>query len=70
MLFPTEQSYIDYIRNYYKSTIFNIIKARYLDKTNSYIIVYEILENLDNIYDEFNAYKTVFATLYSTDFNI
>ena len=70
MLFSIEQSRIDYIRDHCKSTTFNIIKTRCLDKINPYIIVKKILEDLDNIYDEFDAYGKADMKLYNPDFDM
>ena len=70
MLFPTERSRINYIRDHCKSTAFDVIKARCLDKTNSYTTAKEILEDLNNMYGEFDVYGTADAELYSPDFGI
>ena len=70
MLFPSEQSRIDYIRDHCKSTAFDIIKARCLDKTNPYITAHEILEDLDNMYGEFDPFGTADARLHSPDFGM
>ena len=71
MLFSTEQSHIDYIRDHYKSITFNVIKARCLqDVPDPYTIIKEIFENLDNIYSEFDSYGKVDARLHSFDFDI
>ncbi|CAD6593451.1 MAG: hypothetical protein ASARMPRED_007520 [Alectoria sarmentosa] len=72
MLFPTEQSRIDYIRDHCKSTAFDIIKTRCLNKnnTNPYVTAQEILEDLDNMYGEFDPYGTSDARLHDPDFNM
>ena len=70
MLFPIEQSRIDYIRDHCKSTAFDVIKARCLDKTNPYTTSQEILEDLNNMYGEFDSYEKADATLHSPDFEM
>ena len=70
MLFFIEQSRIDYIRDYCKSIAFNIIKTRYLNITNSYVTAQTILEDLNNMYNEFDSYETFNARLYDSNFNI
>ena len=71
ILFLIEQSRIDYIRDYCKSTAFNVIKARYLrDVPDLYTTTKEILEDLDNIYDEFDFYGKADVRLYSPDFDM
>ncbi|CAD6581822.1 MAG: hypothetical protein ASARMPREDX12_000676 [Alectoria sarmentosa] len=71
MLFPTEQSRIDYIRDHCKSTAFDIIKTRCLNNTTSpYVTAQEMLEDLDNMYGEFDPYGTSDARLHDPDFNM
>ena len=71
MYFIIEQSCIDYIRDYYKFIVFNVIKARCSKhNTNSYITSQEILEDLNNIYDEFDFYEKADARLYNSDFKM
>ena len=72
MLFPTEQSRIDYIRDHCKSAAFDIIKTRCLNKnnTNLYVTAQEMLEDLDNMYAEFDPYGTADATLHDPNFNM
>ena len=70
LLYPTHQSRIDYIRDHYKSTAFDVIKARYLDTTNPYLTPEEVLKDLNNMYSEFDAYEAADARLHNPDFNI
>lgn len=71
MLFPTEQSRIDYIRDHCKSIAFDIIKARCrLGNENPYTTAHEILEDLDNIYGEIDPFGTAYARLHSPDFGM
>ena len=71
ILFPTQQSRIDYIRDHYKFTAFNVIKARCLrDASNPYTSADEMLEDLNNIYDKFDTYEKANIALYSPSFNI
>ena len=72
MLFLTEQSRIDYIRDHCKSVAFDIIKIRCLNKnnTNFYVTAQEIFEDLNNMYGEFDPYGTFDARLHDPDFNI
>ncbi|CAF9937718.1 hypothetical protein IMSHALPRED_000520, partial [Imshaugia aleurites] len=70
MLFPTERSRIDYIRDHCKEGAFNVIKARCVDTTNLYTTAQEILEDLDNMYGEFDPYGTADATLHDPDFGM
>ena len=70
MLFLIERSRINYIRNYCKFTAFDIIKVRYLDKTNPYITAQKILEDLNNMYSEFDIYGTADTELHSSDFDM
>ena len=70
MLFPTEQSRIDYIQDHCKSTAFVINKARCrLGNENPYTKTHEILD-LDNIYREFDPFGTTDARLHSPDFGM
>ena len=70
-LFPTERSRIDYIRDHCKSTAFNTIKARCLrDASDPYTTSQEILENLNNMYGEFDSYNKADATLHNPDFGM
>ena len=68
MLFPTEQARIDYICDHCKSVAFNIIKTGCLDGT--YSTAEEVLEDLRNVYGEFDAVGKAIARLHSTDFNM
>ena len=70
LLYPTQQSRIDYIRDHCKSTAFDVIKARCLDTTNPYVTPEEVLKDLNNIYSEFDAYETADARLHDPDFHI
>ena len=71
MLFPTDQSRIDYIRDHCKSTAFNVIKARCLrDAPDPYTSADEMLGDLNNMYGEFDAYGKADATLHSPDFGM
>ena len=68
MLFPTKQARIDYIYDHCKSIAFEIIKSRCLDGT--YSTAEEVLENLRNVYGEFDAVGKAIARLHSPDFNM
>ena len=71
MLFPTEQSRINYIRDHCKSIAFDIIKTRCLNNTtNPYVTAQKMLEDLDNMYGEFDPYETADARLHDPDFNM
>ena len=73
MLFLIEQSRIDYIRDHYKSVAFDIIKTRCLNKDNTtkpYVTAQKMLEDLDNMYVEFDSYETTDATLHDPNFNM
>ena len=71
ILFPTEQSRIDYIRDHCKSTAFDVIKARCLrDASDPYTTAQQMLEDLDNMYGEFDPYGTADARLHSPDFGM
>ena len=61
---------MNYIRNYCKSTAFDVIKTRCFNKTNLYTTSQKMLEKLNNIYNEFDAYRTTDATLHNLDFDI
>ena len=68
MLFPTEQARINYICDHCKSIAFDIIKTRCLDCT--YVTAQEVLEDLENVYGEFDACGKAFARLHTPDFNM
>ena len=70
MYFIIEQSRINYIRDYCKSIAFDVIKARCLDKTNLYTTSQKILEDLNNMYNEFDTYEKADARLYNPDFDM
>ena len=70
MLFSIEQNRIDYIRDYCKSTAFNIIKIRCLNIINFYVTAQKMLKDLNNMYVEFDLYKTADTTLYDPNFNM
>ena len=73
MLFLIKQFRIDYIRDHCKLVAFDIIKIRCLNKSNItkfYVIVYKMLEDLDNMYNEFDSYETFNARFYDPNFNI
>ena len=58
MLFPTEQSRIDYIRDRCKLTAFDVIKARcHPSRGNPYNTTHEILADLDNVYDDLSIFR-------------
>ena len=71
LLYPTHQSRIDYIRDYCKSTIFDVIKTRYSKLViNLYVTPDEVLKDLNNMFGEFDVYETANIRLYDPDFNI
>ena len=71
MLFFIKQSRINYIRDYCKSAAFNIIKTRCLNNNiNFYVIAQKMFKDLNNIYSEFDLYKTFDARFYDPNFNL
>ena len=71
LLYPTDQSRIDYIQDHIKSTAFNVIKSRCSkSSTNPYTTPEEVLKDLNNMYGEFDAAGTADATLHDPDFNM
>ena len=71
MLFFIERSRINCVRDYCKFIVFNIIKTRYFKyNENFYIIAQKMIEDLNNIYGEFDFYDIVNIKLHNLDFNI
>ena len=76
ILYPTKKDKIDYIRDYYGETLFNIIKAGFIDNEGKigdyyhYYIVKEVIDLLDNSYGTYNPIAEVDATLYNPKFYI
>ena len=70
-MFFLEYNKINYIRDYYKSIIFDIIKIRVdLLSENLYIIFKEIIKELYSIFDNFNKFIKCDKKLYNLVFII
>ena len=70
MLFPFKKNKINYIYNYYKSTAFNIIKARFIKGGVLFKTSKEIIKLINSNFSTFNPISDAEATIYNLDFII
>ena len=71
MLFFIERNRINYIRDHCKFITFDVIKTRCLrNALNLYITSQKMFKKLNNMYNEFDIYKTVDTTLHNFDFDM
>lgn len=62
---------MDYIRDHCKSTAFDVIKSRcFKSLINPYVTPEEVLQDLNNMFGEFDPYGTADATLHDPDFKM
>lgn len=71
ILYIYEQDKINYIKDHYKNTTFEVIKAKvHLISTNIHFFSSEIIQNLENIFDELDIIAKLDALLYNPKFGM
>ena len=70
-MFSVEKDKINYIRDYCKSIVFDVLKAR-VDSLSEdlYVTIKEIIAELYKIFDDYNKLEKCDAMLYNLLFNI
>ena len=74
MLYPSEKDKIDYIRDHYGKTPFNIIKAGFMDKQGKigncchYHTAKEVIDLLDNSYGSYDPMAEADTELHNPEF--
>ena len=71
ILYTCEYDKIDYIRDYCKDTAFEIIKAKVNPtSTNAYLTSSEMIQDLENMFGEFDKVAKLDALLHDSKFGI
>ena len=70
-MYTCEQDKIDYIKEYCKDITFEVIKTKAnLTSANTYLTTSEMIQDLENILDEFDKVAELDAFLYDPKFGI
>lgn len=71
MLYTCDQDKIDYIKDHCKDTTFEVIKVKdNLTSANAYLISSEMIQDLENMFGEFNKVAKSDALLHDLKFGI
>lgn len=71
ILYICKQNKIDYIRDHCKDNTFEVIKAKTnLSYANTSLFVFEMIQDLENIFDEFDKVAKLDAFLYDLKFGM